>query len=249
MLLTPSKGSPICMHEHRPGTTVCLHCRHAARAVAREKRKRLMLRAGAVAVVAITVGAVGVLSAAAIRARTSLRKPEHRDASASLAARDTAMRSPATPVASNPTTRVQTATVATVAQVATSPAHSKPPFTPVVLQGQSTLPDGLMAVRADSLVTVSFDTPMIRTRIAAKFERLVRATLPAVYGRSIDSVLSKIPEGGIAGQGDLVSELPTRGVRIPVNAEWAIALYPETRPGQDGPLVVRYRVSVVGKTD
>src|SRR5213075_3267685 len=228
---------------------VCLHCRHAARAVARDRRKRLMLRAGAVAVVATTVGAVGVLSAAAIRAHTSFLKPEHRVASASLAARDTEMPSPAMQVVNKPTTPMQTAGTATVAQVASNVAHSKAPFTPVVLQGQSTLPDGLTAVRADSLVTVSFDTPMIRTRIAAKFERLVRATLPAVYGRSIDSVLSKIPEGGIAGQGDLVSELPTRGVRIPVNAEWAIALYPETRPGQDGPLVVRYRVSVVGKTD
>jgi len=248
VLLTPSKGLPVCMHEHRPGTTVCLHCRHAARAVARERRKRLMLRAGAVAVVATTVGAVGVLSAAAIRARTSLRNPERRVASASPTARDTAMQNTAPPVATVPTTTVQTA-AATVAQVATGTAHSRAPFAPVVLQGQSTLPDGLTAVRADSLVTVSFDTPMIRTRIPAKFERLVRATLPAVYGRSIDSVLSRIPEGGIAAQGDLVSELPTRGVRIPVNAEWTIALYPETRPGLDGPLVVRYRVSVVGKTD
>jgi hypothetical protein len=246
VLLTPSKGLPVCMHEHRPGTTVCLHCRHAARAVARQRRKRLMLRAGAVAVVATTVGAVGVLSAAAIRARTSLRKPERRVASASP---DTAMQNTAAPVATVPTTPAQTAAVAAVAQVATGVGRSRAPFAPVVLQGQSTLPDGLTAVRADSLVTVSFDTPMIRTRIPAKFERLVRATLPAVYGRSIDSVLSRIPEGGIAAQGDLVSELPTRGVRIPVNAEWSIALYPETRPGQDGPLVVRYRVSVVGKTD
>lgn len=248
MLLTPSKGLPVCMHEHRPGTTVCLHCRHAARGVARQRRKRLMLRGGGVAVIATTVGAVGVLSAAAIRAHTSPHKPEHRVASASLAPRDSEM-SPATSVGSKPPTPVPAAAIVAAPQPALSVAHSKAPFTPVVLQGQSTLPDGLMAVRADSLVTVSFDTPMIRTRIPAKFERLVRATLPAVYGRSIDSVLSKIPEGGIASQGDLVSELPTRGVRIPVNAEWTIALYPETRPGQDGPLVVRYRVSVVGKMD
>lgn len=249
MLLTPSKGSPICMHEHRPGTTVCLHCRHAARAVAREKRKRIMLRAGAVAVVAITVGAVGVLSAAAIRARTSLRKPESRVARAAPTVPDTETRSTTTPTATIATKPVQTAPSTAVLQRTDSVAHSKPPFSPVVLQGQSTLRDGLTAVRADSLVTVSFDMPMVRTRIAAKFERLVRTTLPAVYGRSIDSVLSRIPEGGIAAQGDLVSELPTRGVRIPVNAEWTIALYPETRPGLDGPLVVRYRVSVVGKTD
>jgi hypothetical protein len=30
---------------------------------------------------------------------------------------------------------------------------------------------------------------------------------------------------------------------------WSIQLYPETRPGQDGPLVVRYRVSVVSRND
>ena len=77
----------------------------------------------------------------------------------------------------------------------------------------------------------------------------MRSTLTAVYGPSIDSVLSKIPDGGIARQGDLVSELPTRGVRIPVNADWTIALFPETRPGHDGPLVVRYRVSVVAKSE
>lgn len=250
MLLTPSKGSPVCMHERRPGTTVCLHCRHAARAVSRERRKRVILRSSAVAVVVLTVGAVGVLGAAAIRARGATRHAERRVA-------DATPKAPEIPVATAPATAAdsQIPAAAPVVQQADTMAHanvvarSKAPFAPVVPQGQSSLPDGPTAVRADSLVTVSFDTPMIRTRIPAKFERLVRSTLPAVYGRSIDSVLSKIPEGGIARQGDLVSELPTRGVRIPVNADWAITLYPETRPGQDGPLVVRYRVSVVAKSE
>jgi hypothetical protein len=201
-----------------------------------------MMRASAAAIVVTMIGAVGVLSAAAIRARTSLHKSDRRTTADARSTPEVAVATASAPQAqglSNPP----------VVQRADSVVHSKAPFAPVVPQGQSSLPDGPTVVRTDSLVTVSFDAPMIRTRIPAKFERLVRSTLPAVYGPSIDSVLSKIPEGGIARQGDLVSELPTRGVRIPVNAEWTIALYPETRPGQDGPLVIRYRVSVVGRTE
>jgi hypothetical protein len=201
-----------------------------------------MMRASAAAIVVTMIGAVGVLSAAAIRARTSLHKSDRRTTADARSTPEVAVATASAPQAqglSNPP----------VVQRADSVVHSKAPFAPVVPQGQSSLPDGPTVVRTDSLVTVSFDAPMIRTRIPAKFERLVRSTLPAVYGPSIDSVLSKIPEGGIARQGDLVSELPTRGVRIPVNAEWTIALYPETRPGQDGPLVIRYRVSVVGKPE
>jgi hypothetical protein len=201
-----------------------------------------MMRASAVAIVVTTLGAVGVLSAAAIRARASLHKTDRVAATAPQSTPDVAVATVSAP-------QVQGPTEPPVAQRTVAVVHSKAPFAPVVPQGQSSLPDGPTAVRTDSLVTVSFDTPMIRTRIPEKFERLVRSTLPSVYGRSIDSVLSKIPEGGIARQGNLLSELPTRGVRIPVNAEWTIALYPETRPGQDGPLVIRYRVSVVGKTE
>jgi hypothetical protein len=243
--ITPSKGSAVCTHERGARTTVCVHCRYEARTAARERRKRLLLRSSAVAVVVATLGGAGVLGATAIRARGW---PLHVQAG-SPDKKPIAAITP-TPVASTqpaPTQKVAAASVVTPR--VDSVARTKAPFAPVVPQGSSTLPDGPTVVRADSLVTVSFDTPMTRTRIPAKFERLVRTTLPAVYGRSIDSVLSKIPEGGIARQGDLVSELPTRGVRIPVNEAWTIALYPETRPGHDGPLVVRYRVSVVPKTE
>jgi hypothetical protein len=33
-------------------------------------------------------------------------------------------------------------------------------------------------------------------------------------------------------------------VRLPARYGWAIRLWPGVRPGQDGPLVVTYRVSV-----
>jgi hypothetical protein len=65
----------------------------------------------------------------------------------------------------------------------------------------------------------------------------------------VRDVLTKIPDGGLSSQGDLLGELPTRGMRIPVGSEWMIRLFPETRAGQDGPLVVRYRVSVVPSGD
>jgi hypothetical protein len=111
--------------------------------------------------------------------------------------------------------------------------------------GPSNLSDGVTAVRGDSEVVVSFDLTMVRTRRPDKFEQFVRATLPVIYGPGVRDFLTKIPEGGLARQGELLGELPKRGLRIPVSGEWMIRLFPETRPGQDGPLVVRYRVAVV----
>jgi hypothetical protein len=124
-------------------------------------------------------------------------------------------------------------------------AHGNPVLAPIVPAGQSELSAGVTALRGDSDVVVAFDTPMARTRRPEKFEAFVRTTLPMVYGAAARNVLAKLPDGTIVGQGELLSELPKRGIRIPLDAEWMIRLFPETRPGQDGPLVIRYRVSVV----
>jgi hypothetical protein len=94
------------------------------------------------------------------------------------------------------------------------------------------------------VVRLSFDNPDNRTRIPAKFEQFVRATLPQVYGAAADSALSRIPVGALARQGDLLTELPVHGMRIPLKGSWSIALYPETRQGRNGPLVVRYHTRV-----
>jgi hypothetical protein len=107
---------------------------------------------------------------------------------------------------------------------------------------------GVTAVRGDTDVVVAFDTPETRTRRPEKFEQFVRTTLPLVYGSAMRNVLARIPDGTIAGQGELLTELPKRGVRIPLDGAWTIRLFPETRPGQDGPLVIRYRVTVVPTT-
>src|SRR5690348_5625987 len=111
------------MHERRPGTTVCLHCRHAARAVSRDRRKRLILRASAFAIVATTLGAVGVLGASAIRGYGATRhvepRVEHSVAQSSAKARDmpavvtTAASEVAQPQTPTPTPVVQQADTVT----------------------------------------------------------------------------------------------------------------------------------------
>lgn len=124
-------------------------------------------------------------------------------------------------------------------------ARPAPPIEPILPPGTSTLADSMTATRVDSEVTVSFDTRLGRTRMPDKFERIVRETLPAVYGHAADSALARLPGGALARQGDLITELPTRGLRIPAAPGLSIVLYPITRPGVDGPLVTAYRVTVV----
>jgi hypothetical protein len=130
-----------------------------------------------------------------------------------------------------------------VAAPAAAPAAVSP-VAPVIPEGTTTLAAGMTATRHDSVVVVSFDFAGARTRVPERFERLVRSTLREVYGARGDSALRAIPDGGIAHQGDLVTELTERGARIPVSAGWAIAVFPIARPGRDGPLVTQYRVIV-----
>jgi hypothetical protein len=119
-----------------------------------------------------------------------------------------------------------------------------PPLLPIVREGTTHLRDSVIAIRSGDSVTVHFDVPRKRTRRPEKFEQIVRATLPAIYGPVVDSVLDRIPSGDLARSGDLLTDLPTRGLRLSLGDGWAVALWPETRPGVDGPLVVMYRATV-----
>lgn len=250
---TPRNSPEVCTHERRPGTTLCLHCRHAARLAARTRRKRLMLRGSAVAIVIATLGAAGALGATAIRGRSTARdaaKPLEVVANTALVV--PAKASAETRVAigravpqGEPTHALQ-APPASLASSAT-PAPSAPSaaeLRSILPQGESPLGEGVVAQRGDSEVVVSFDTPDLRTRTPEKFEHFVRTTLPQVYGPRADSALTKIPDGALTKQGNLITELPIRGVRVPLNDGSAIVLYPETRPGRDGPLVIRYRATI-----
>jgi hypothetical protein len=225
---------------------VCIHCRHAAGVAAREKRKRVMLRGGAVGIVVALFVTAGIVGATAMRGRSEAKRPpanvESRVVASSaskLATVSPVDSSSGAAAAGNP---APNSAGVNAPQSAAQPA---PPFGPILPAGESPIGEGVTAVRTDSTVVVSFDSPMVRTRRPEKFESLVRATLPAIYGRGADSALAHVPEGGLMGQGDLIAVLPTRGIRIPAGDMWEIRVYPETRTGQDGPLVVRYRVSLV----
>jgi hypothetical protein len=117
-----------------------------------------------------------------------------------------------------------------------------PAIQPVVAEGRTELSNGIYAVRSGDTIRVFFDTPEARTRRPEKFEQVVRATLPAVHGTMADSMLARIGIDSLVGAADLLTDLPSRGIQLRSADGREIALYPETRPGRDGPLVVAYRV-------
>lgn len=239
----PQQSLENCQHERRPGTTVCLHCRHDARLAARARRRRLMLRVSAMSIVVAIFGVVGIVSAGALRGRGA--NPSDSVVRFASAANP--------PSATDP--QFKTSTVTQQGDVAHSPAAPSTalvaaasravPVIPVLPIGQSSLADGVTAIRTDGTVLVAFDTPLTRTRMPDKFERFVRATLPRIYGAVADSALVHVARGGIASSSqELLYVLPTRGVHIALRGGRNLALYPEIRPGDDGPLVIRYRVSI-----
>jgi hypothetical protein len=234
---TPHHTSQVCTHERGVGTTICLHCRKESRVAARERRRRLMLRGAAGAIVVATGLAASALGATALRDRRAAA----RTISAAPAVQAPAMSAPITARPDSVPTAAPVTAPSAVAASTLVPPKPSAPVSPILPVGNSTLADGVGAFRSDSGVTLSFDMPMTRTRRAEKFEQFVRATLPAIYGPKIDSALAKMPAGSLAHQGDLTTELPSRGLRIPVDSAWDVLVYPETRKGVDGPLVVRYR--------
>ena len=230
---TPHGALPQCTHERGPGTTLCLHCRHEARLAARIKRQRLMLRGSAAAIVVATGLAASAFGASAMRGKNATHRVD--SSSSPVAVATVAVSSPAATSPEVPPARVDSAV---------KPVALKAPVEPILPAGESALSDGVTASRADAIVTVSFDKPMIRTRIPDKFERFVRSTLPLIYGAGVDSALATLPIGAIAGQGYLLTELPARGIRIAVGSTWEVRVLPVIRPGVEGPLVVKYRTMV-----
>jgi len=222
---------------------------------ARARLKRLLLRGSAAAIVIATFIVAGALGATAIRDRVggapSAAPSRSGGAQARRRAADSAREVAVAPTvipSGGPTSAPATATAVTTSPATPSPRPA-PPITPVLSMGKTQFPDSVIAVRGDTDVVLSFDLTMVRTRRPEKFEQFVRATLPAIYGSAVKPALAKIPEGNLAAQGELLTELPSRGMRIPVGSGWMLRLFPETRPGQEGPLVVRYRVSVVPERD
>lgn len=230
-----------CPHELRPGTAVCLHCRREAREAHKARVRRIFLRVGATAL------ALAACAAAAVAiqrppgtdrqsARGSGGHPGQRGAprqAGSVAAAANAREAPP----------MYAATAAPSPRRAAPPGQPSAPLRPAIAEGRTPLRDGMFAERRGDTVTVFFDTELARTRRPEKFEQIVRATLPAVYGPAADSLLAGVPAGAVASAGDLLTELPARGIHLPASGgRAALDLWPTTRPGRDGLLVVTYRV-------
>jgi hypothetical protein len=218
-----------CPHGLRPGTTVCLHCRHDARVAARQRRYRLLARAGLImlgggAVVALVVGGVVAIA------------PGGDSAIAAMGETSTVIASAGSPAAS-PASTSEPATPASTPAPAPRPA-----LRPTIPEGRRELGDSMYAVREGASVSVHFDTETLRTRFDWKFEGVVRATLPLVYGETTRAALDSIPSGTLVRGGDMLADLPTRGFPIAVGEE-QLRVWPITRPGRDGPLVVGYRAT------
>jgi hypothetical protein len=226
-----------CTHERGPGTSVCLRCRAELHAKSAARLKRTLVRTGAVVVViAIGLGIGG----GAITMNRGTSTAEQSATTAQLPVEHMTTRSvpaPAAPVTSSAAAPAPAPPVATASTLAAAPK-------PAIEQGRTDFEDDIYAVRSGSVITVHFDTDLLRTRRRDKFETVVRETLPAVYGAHADSMLASIPEGQLGRDGDLLTELPTQGIHLPASGGWAITVWPETRAGRDGPLVVGYRAAM-----
>ena len=227
------RSAPPCPHDVGPGIAVCLRCRQERRAASRDRRRRVLYATSAVILGIAVLGAAGAAGMldTELRAAGIVLPPEPTVTAAYIA-----------PVVAAPeATAPAETTVTSVASVTTPPA---PELAPVIGEGETELPDGIVVVRDSDEIQVFFDKPLTRTRRPEKFEMVVRATLPQVYGAAADSALAAIPVGALVPRQGLVTDLPVQGLTIPVRDGLTLRIWPETRPGQEGPLVVRYRATV-----
>ena len=147
-----------------------------------------------------------------------------------------------------PSSVASTSVASTSVASAAEPASAQPTPVlagPIVAEGRTELPGGLFVVRRGDTVEVHFDTPTTRTRRPEKFERIVRETLPTVYGALADDALAGIPPGRLVDAAGLLDGLPERGVRLRTADGGTLVVWPSTRPGRDGPLVITYRATIL----
>ena len=236
---------------------------------ARERRQQIIVRT---AVWTLSIAVVGIVGAAGVNAavrhpapppvsrharRAPAKPAEPRpDSVLAVVASATPVMQQGVPAASTPATVTDTAarpttvpgpatsTGAVVESTPTNPVSASAAVTPIVPQGRTDLRDSAFAVRSGDTVIVHFDTSPLRTRRADKFETVVRQTLPAIYGARADTLLGAVPAGKLVAPNELVTVLPRKGIHLSAPNGTRLALWPETRPGRDGPLVVAYRVTV-----
>lgn len=210
-----------CRHGQR-GTSVCLYCRQEARDAARRRRNRVIARFGLTTlgggvVIALVVGALVTLSPAS-------RSSPPAEAGAVLQIDSAAPGEASAPA---------------------PPRQESSLLSPQIPPGRRELGAGMTAERTGDDVTVIFDTDSLRTRFDWKFEGVVRATLPLVFGEPARAALDAIEHGTLLEGGNLLRVLPRRGFTIALDGGLGtIRIWPITRDGRDGPLVMAYRASV-----
>ena len=250
-----------CPHELRPGTSVCLHCLATERAAARRKAKRTALRLVTLGLVAaagtLAAGRIAYSSHILTVDSTASTDPAPTHGGAPAAVPDTEPESAPISTASAPAAASATPTLAVAAPVEETPTFrtaaavsepaalrpAVPAVRPRIPEGRSALGGGMVAERHGDTVVVHFDTELNRTRRADKFERIVRATLPRVYGAPAEAALAAVPAGALVA-GDLTGMLPRAGVHMRLAEGGTLSLWPATRPGRDGPLVVTYVATI-----
>ena len=208
----------------------------------RERRRRALFATAAIGLGVATIGAAGAAGMLDSELRAAgFVIPEASAPSTPAVAEPHSVRETApdtTPVVSV----APESTTVSVASVTTPPAAE---LAPTIGEGKTSLRDGIVAQRRGDEIMVLFDTPGARTRRPEKFEAILRATLPQIFGASVDSALVAMPAGTLVPAHGLTTDLPTQGLYVPVSGGSTLRIWPETRPGEDGPLVVRYRVLVV----
>ena len=217
-------GKPLgaeCRHGQR-GTAVCLYCLQEARDAARKRRRKLLTRFG------LTTLGGGVVIALVVGVLVTLAPASRTSPTADANSRDTV------------------APVVTSSAGTSSDSVRPSLLSPQIPPGRRELGDGVSADRVGDEVTVTFDTDSLRTRIDWKFEGIVRATLPLVFGEPARAGLDAIEVGSLLERRNLTRDLPRQGLRIPLDGGLGtIRLYPLVRPGRDGPLVTAYRAHVI----
>jgi hypothetical protein len=201
------------------------------------------LRVSAVVLALATIGAIASTGAEALQGRQLVAT--HLTRSNPAPATETVESATADAAAKHTRSATSDSVPEIAAPLATAASPGEPAVSaPIVAEGRTELGDGLFAVREGKSVTVHFDVPQARTRRRDKFDRIVRATLPRVYGPVAQAVLDEIPQGQIVAIGTLPADLQKSGLRIPLGDSGSIELWPELRDANGGPLVVGYRAEV-----
>jgi hypothetical protein len=232
--------APPCPHDVGPGISVCLRCRKENRIATRDRRRRALF---AIAATALGIGTLGAAGAA------GMLDSELRAAGIVIAEHSDLLRPAPAPVSESqpnaaltPVVVVSASPESTMVSQASVTIPPAPELAATIGEGRTSLRDGLVAERRGDEITVHFDTPLARTRRPAKFEAILRATLPQIYGPRLDTALTAIPGGALVPEEGLTTDLLKQGLLVPVSDSDTLRIWPETRPGQEGPLVVRYRV-------